>query len=730
MHAARFPNKQMKTKLLLTLTALLALANVARAQNTTFTYQGQLGVGGAPATGSYDIRAQVYNRAVAGEAGDALVSPTVNVAAVPVSNGLFTVTLDFGVGVFTGADRWLLLSVTTNGGGVYTALTPRQKLTASPYAVFAGSAQSAVTMAAGGVDSTAIADGSIFSSDLSPALLSNTFWRLGGNTGAGSFLGSTDNQPLELRVNNVAGLRLQPNGVEAPAVIGGSSANAINPGTIGSVIAGGGNTGGFDNTITVNYGSIGGGADNHVEGQEGTVAGGNQNLVSGAGGFVGGGRANWAGGSRSAVAGGYFNEAQSPHSFVGGGRSNLAIGDFAVVAGGSTNRALNFNATVGGGSRNIARNTHDTVGGGGGNEAAGGASTIAGGWFNRVDGYIATVGGGQFNVAEGQSSVIGGGAGNRTADYATVGGGRFNFALGTNATIAGGTFNQALGSSSFVGGGTNNVAGGLGSVVGGGYGNYISNRFAISTTIAGGGGNFIGADSIGSTIGGGQANSTEAYSQWSVIAGGSRNTNAPFMTRAVISGGQENHVTGSYGTIPGGFWNEAGDSALAAGSAAKARHRGSWVWADNAAGFDLSGNHSGADFASTGTNQFLVRASGGVGINTNNPQATLHVRGNIAADALRAPGAGINTGTFAFVHRAANTNTAGHITTLDHPLCNGDSGAILIVTHNWTADNSANRYHPQVVGVYYTGGRWNLFHEDNTTAMEVGDAFNVMVIKP
>ena len=244
----------------------------------------------------------------------------------------------------------------------------------------------------------------------------------------------------------------------------------------------------------------------------------------------------------------------------------------------------------------------------------------------------------------------------------------------------------------------------------------------------GGANNRIESSALASAIGGGVRNSIEASAQWAVIAGGARNTNAPATARAVISGGQENRVTGDFGVIPGGFLNEAASTAFAAGSAAKAVHRGAWVWADG----DV-GDYNPPPFASTRTNQFLIRASGGVGINTNNPQATLHVRGNIAADALRAPGAGINTGGFAFTHRATAgsiTGAASHITRLDHPLCNGDANAILIVTHNWSADISASLYHPQVVGVYYDGTRWNIFHEDNATAMQAGDAFNVMIIKP
>ena len=54
---------------------------------------------------------------------------------------------------------------------------------------------------------------------------------------------------------------------------------------------------------------------------------------------------------------------------------------------------------------------------------------------------------------------------------------------------------------------------------------------------------------------------------------------------------------------------------FAAGRQAHALHSGAFVWADN----------TSADFSSTAVNQFLIRAAGGVGINTASPAAGLHV---------------------------------------------------------------------------------------------------------
>ena len=121
----------------LALLALLAInhqLSTAHAQGTAFSYQGRLNDGNAPANGFYDLQFTVYDTL---ESGNTVGSP-VTIGAVGVTNGLFTVMLDFGIGVFTGAPRWLDIGVRTNGTGIFTVLVPRQALTASPYAVLAG----------------------------------------------------------------------------------------------------------------------------------------------------------------------------------------------------------------------------------------------------------------------------------------------------------------------------------------------------------------------------------------------------------------------------------------------------------------------------------------------------------------------------------------------------------------------------------------------------------------
>ena len=121
------------------LAALLALLSTvnsqlstAHAQGTGFTYQGHLANGGNPVTGLYDFTNALYNAS----SGGAQVGSTITLTAVPVTNGLFTVLLDFD-GVFNGTAYWLQIGVRSNGVGSYVALSPRQQLTPTPYAVTA-----------------------------------------------------------------------------------------------------------------------------------------------------------------------------------------------------------------------------------------------------------------------------------------------------------------------------------------------------------------------------------------------------------------------------------------------------------------------------------------------------------------------------------------------------------------------------------------------------------------
>jgi hypothetical protein len=331
-----------------TATTTLFYSAHAAPLGTAFTYQGQLVDNGSPANGNYDLRFTLYD---ALSAGGTIGVPITN-APTAVSNGLFTVTLDFGGGIFSGNARWLEMGVRTNGSVLaYTLLTPRQELTPTPYALYAPSAGAAATavtattansvapgsinntaIAVGAVNSSSIVDGSINTSDLSPTVLSGTFWRLDGNAGTTSgvnFLGTPDNNALDFRVNNVRGLRIEPDLVyNSPNVIGGSAANYVSPGSLGNFIGAGGQPGYATNSIlNGNMNVIGGGWNNTISNAyDGTIAGGEYNTVGASRATVPGGSHNTAAGD-SSFAAGQHAKANHQGTFVWADNSTSA--DFA-----------------------------------------------------------------------------------------------------------------------------------------------------------------------------------------------------------------------------------------------------------------------------------------------------------------------------------------------------------------------------------------------------------------
>jgi hypothetical protein len=122
---------------------LLLAPSSLRAQATAFTYQGRLNDSGLAANRSYDFRFAIFDST---NLPGILVAGPVTNSAVVVTNGLFTVALDFGASPFSGPARWLDIAVRTNGGA-FVSLSPRQALAPSPYAITAGN------LVAGGLSS-------------------------------------------------------------------------------------------------------------------------------------------------------------------------------------------------------------------------------------------------------------------------------------------------------------------------------------------------------------------------------------------------------------------------------------------------------------------------------------------------------------------------------------------------------------------------------------------------
>ena len=447
-------------------------------QGTTFTYQARLNDGASPAIGLYDLRFILYNSDIGGSQSGPVLTNT----AVPVSSGLFTTPLDFGPGVFLGTNYWLELAVRTNGSGGFVPLNPRQQITPSPYAIMAGSAASllgllpAVQLSgsvpsanlagvyAGAVNFSNPADAfsGIFTGNgggltgVNAATLNGVssagFWQTGGNNGTLpglNFIGTIDNQPLELRANGIRGLRIEPNPNGIPNIIGGATNNTAGAGVSGAFIgSGSANTnqsagtvigGGFNNLIETNahHATIGGGEVNKIRNgaDRSTIAGGHANIIqtNSTGAVIGGGIGNYIG-------------TNTPSATIAGGTNNF-IQDSAVlstISGGRENIAADIYVTIGGGRENISDGAYATVGGGNGNTAGAAAATIGGGYQNTCAGQYATVSGGLSN--------------NSTNSYATVAGGQANTGGGVLATVSGGSGNVASGSASTVPGGLDNAA--------------------------------------------------------------------------------------------------------------------------------------------------------------------------------------------------------------------------------------------------------------------------------
>jgi hypothetical protein len=419
-----------------------------------FTYQGELRSGGNLHNGLCDFQFSLFDALNAG----VQQGSTQTVTNVTVAGGRFTVVLNsgaqFGARAFDGSARWLAIAVRCPAGsGGYTALIPRQALTAAPLALALPGLRTEIN---------------VTSPNVVGGYISNTV--SGGVTGATIGGGGSVGSPNVVTANN--------------ATVGGGDSNTAS-GSGAAVSGGYGNSasanwttiaGGYLNTTNNMFAAVGGGYGNTASGAAATVGGGGYidagsgaNVASGAASTIGGGGLNTASGYVSTVAGGGNNQASNTYASVGGGRQNTASGERATVGGGQGNLASGAGATVGGGGWNGG-----TING---NQARGTASTVAGGWGNVITTSAAygAIGGGQGNSASGSSATVGGGANNNASGNNTaVGGGVNNTASGGWATVGGGFGNTASGSDAVVGGGTGNTASGVGATVPGGQSNLAS----------------------------------------------------------------------------------------------------------------------------------------------------------------------------------------------------------------------------------------------------------------
>ena len=275
---------------------------------TSFTYQGQLENGSAPANGWYLLRFRLYDS----ETDGTWVGPE-NLHDLAVTNGTFTAVLNFGE-VWDGTALWLEIAVGDGTGG-FTTLSPRQPLKAAPYAL-------ALPALRVEQDST------------SPNLIgghrnnSVTFGAFGATIGGGGR--SDDPNQVSGEYSTIAGG--WGNTVAGDqSIVGGGHDNAAS--SFNTTIAGG-----RENSASSSSSTIGGGWGNTTRARGATVAGGDGNTAGDADGSywfptVGGGHDNVASGRSSTIAGGRENTASGHYATVPGGRYNVASGDNSFAAG-------------------------------------------------------------------------------------------------------------------------------------------------------------------------------------------------------------------------------------------------------------------------------------------------------------------------------------------------------------------------------------------------------------
>jgi len=579
------------------LIGLFTAVDLSLGQGTAFTYQGSLSDTNGPATGSYDLKFQLFSAST----GGSQVGSTITDAATSVSNGLFTVVLDFGT-VFSGADTWLQVGVKTNGGASYETLSPRQELTPAPYAitsenldgnlpavqltgtlpsgVLSGTYPDAITLNNAGNSFTGNGSGltgvnALTLGDLGP----NNFWQTTGNAGTTpgvNFVGTTDGAALELSAHYVGINRTTP-------IFGGDVFSVTSP--------------------------------------------------SGAGAY-GGMLVDTASAQGLPFYGYSLGGSLTAYSFVDGSFNNtwfLYNNGYSLTV--TTNSLVGIDNPFPEAPLDVASGNHWDV----------------------------------FNQSEAGDFRIAGGVGALKIGVATGGAGGGDVRVFAD----GGTSRLILGSS--------------------------TNDGMVTVT-----GTSVGINTLtpGTTLEFGHTASLDAE--------GGTNTYGAF--------GNDTNLDGA------GVVGEADNGPVAFG-----------VWGFSSSGYGVYGDATGGsgigvlgEGSSIGVLGYSSSTTGaGVlaeGAANNSPALSIN------QGTFQVQGAGIGTHTTAFIHFTTAGNVSGDHTFIDNEVCNGDTNAILIITHNYSPPNGTFGYENHSTGVYYTGGEWAIFNEDGA-AMVTGIAFNVLVIK-
>jgi len=598
-----------------TLLMSLIFASGLEAQPTAFAYQGRLSEGGSLANGVYDLQFTLYDAVRGGSPVTAAVTHT----ATTVAEGLFIVSLDFGDSVFSGPDRWLAIGVRTNGSPeTFTDLGPRQRVTSSPYTIYAKSAAAAETALtatwATSADTIPWSGVSGVPSGFADGADNNTTYTAGPGlqlngseflvdftgTGAAATAARADHDHIgayaaPVHVHDTAELTTGTlSGDRLPSEVGLLDVEQTWQGT--NNFAG--------PVIITNLGSV-------VSGS--VIAAGSLDEATLAPQSV----------SSMALMDSSVNSLQLAPDAVTGDKiadGSVGLSDLTTALGSDTFWRLDGNTGTTSGPQFLgttdeqplelrvqgrrALRIEPTAE----DASHGGIVNVVGGSpANRIsDGvYGATISGGgadtwesssadQANIVESDFATVAGGIGNTIQPYAA------------NATISGGQASaiRVNANSATIAGGLSNLVDSAAymATIAGGAQNTI-HYYAKSATIAGGYANSIGDTGWFSSIGGGDHNSIGDTAEWSVISGGYFNSIGAELWAATIAGGWRNTNLADFATVWGGQHNLAsGLASTAGGTRAKAVHSGTFVWADSGAG----------DFSSTTANQFSIRAQGGV----------------------------------------------------------------------------------------------------------------------
>ena len=417
-----------QSKLLIMIAILIVSVIQSAAQvSTEFTYQGKLTVSGAPASGTFDLRFTLED-----VNGFSLGKP-VELPGTTVTNGIFTVSLDFGTEFFDQNDRYLKIEVrhSSENPDDYTELAPLQKLTPAPTSFFSRNSLFAVesgnaTNAQNSQDSQTLggiaANGFIQNST---AQQSSANFSISGDGAAGGTLsGNVINTATQY---NLGGSRIL--GSVGSSLYAGPNSGSSSTGTFNSffgILTGSVNTtgnsnsffganAGFNNTTGNNnnfFGRLAGGS---------TTTGGSNAFYGSSSGF-----SNTTGSNNSyfGITAGFSNETSSSNS------------SFGYAAGfknaGNANSFLGYNA----GYNNTYGESNSFFGQNSGfNNTQGGNNIFIGGraGINNTTGnantFVGEQSGGNITTGNGNTFV-----GNLT--YTNVGSISFSTAIGAGANVS------------------------------------------------------------------------------------------------------------------------------------------------------------------------------------------------------------------------------------------------------------------------------------------------------